>query len=323
MLADLIRTFVPIDINELRSNDFYDTFFRAKKADVERISKGSGWQLWDNCPICGCQERTVELSCLGIDIVKCSSCTHRYTHKVPVNIDEVYDSEEYRNTITNLELKQSNYRMNRFGKERAEIVKRLFPDANRTVLDVGSGWGYFLHFLKEAGFRCRGIELSVQVAEISRKEFSLDVVSIPIEEYNADVKFDLITLFGVIEHVKKPVEVLLHCKRLLKEGGYILLFTPNFESVAVRIQRDMANMIYPGQHLHHFTELSMQRLCGLIKMRMRSYTTKGIDVGDVCSYSRYVGKEEVAAFLYDNAAMLQSIIDEAKCGNHMRVILKE
>ena len=323
MLDAIIQNFKKIDIKAMRPDDFYTTFFAAKKNDVERIGKGSGWEDWLVCPICGNGQSEVEFDSQGIKIRKCTDCTHRYTDKVPNNIAEVYDSVDYQKAVENLEIKHKDYRMNRFGKERAQLVMDLFEDTTRNVLDVGSGWGYFLMLLKEAGFDCYGIELSQALAEFSRKEFDLDVVSTPIEEYQTNIRFDIITLFGVIEHVKAPVNIMKKCKRLLKDNGYILLFTPNFESVAVNLKKQNANMVYPGQHLHHFTKRSMEKVCELIQMKLFSFCTKGLDVGDILSYYRYKEKEEVASFLSDKSSLLQSIIDEAGCGNHMRVILKE
>lgn len=323
MLDELVKRFSPIDIKELRPTNFFKNFLNAKKKDVERISKGSGWENWTNCPICNSSDNAVEFTSLSIPIMRCLVCTHRYTSMVPVNLTDVYDSEEYHQAVEEFELKQKDYRISRFGKERAEIVKNLFTDTNRTVLDVGSGWGYFLNFLKQDGFKCYGIELSRSLAEFSRHEFNLDVDSIPIEEYETDIRFDIITLFGVIEHLKNPAHVLKCCKNLLKKGGYILFFTPNFESVAVRIQRQEANMIYPGQHLHHFSRKSIEILSELVQLTLHSYQTKGIDIGDIYSYYLYKERHDIALFLHENFPMLQSIIDEAGCANHMRVILQK
>ncbi|MBW1783799.1 MAG: class I SAM-dependent methyltransferase [Deltaproteobacteria bacterium] len=322
MLDELIRDFVPLDIEKLRPDGFYENFFGAKENDVNRVENGSGWENWDRCPICGSDNREAEFSYLDINIVRCPECTHRYTDRVPVNLDEVYDSTAYLDAIKTLELQQQDYRANRFGMERVELVKGLFNDTNRSVLDVGCGWGYFLGQLQTAGFDCYGIELSKPVAEIAREKYNLNISSTPIQTYETEVPFDLITLFGVIEHIKEPVDFLGHCRRLLKESGFILLFTPNFESVAVHVQKERANMVYPGQHIHHFTLKSMKKLGELNHMSVASSCTKGIDVGDICGYYKYLKKYEIAAFLQKNATVLQSVIDQSACGNHMRVILQ-
>lgn len=161
------------------------------------------------------------------------------------------------------------------------------------------------------------------MAEASIKEFGLEVATTSIEEYESDIQFDVITMFGVIEHVLNPMDILGHSKRLLKEGGYIVIFTPNFESVAVRIQKENANMIYPGQHLHHFTRTSIEKASEQVGLNVYSYGTKGIDIGDLYAYYVHKNQNEIAQFLYENFETLQSAIDHADCANHMRVILKK
>jgi 2-polyprenyl-3-methyl-5-hydroxy-6-metoxy-1,4-benzoquinol methylase len=321
MLDKLVENFKPLDIEALRPEGFYEKNLIAKQKDAKRITAGSGWEKWDLCPICGSAGNQLEFDFVGINIVRCTDCTHRYTAKVPVNLGEVYDSEDYENAVAELELTQQDYRINRFGRERADVVKGLFEDNKKTVLDIGCGWGYVLAFLQDDGFDCYGIELSKPVAEIARSKFNLNIADVPIEEYSPDMKFDAITMFGVIEHVKNPVEILSCCRRLLNDGGYVLMFTPNFESVAVSVQRENASMVYPGLHLHHFTRASIERAGMLAGLRKHSYCTKGIDIGDIYSYFGYKGSPEAAEFLKGNGDMLQAVIDESGCANHMRVVL--
>ena len=322
MLDKLISNFTPLDIEKLRTDGFYDNFFNSKKIDTERIERGSGWEECEECPICGSRVQEIEFSYLNINIARCPGCSHRYTDKVPMNFSEVYNSEEYSAAVEKLELQQKDYRADRFGKERAEIAVQLFDNTDKAVLDVGCGWGYFLSHLKSRGFDCYGIELSKQVADFSRKQYGLDILTVPIEEYDSGIEFDLITLFGVVEHIKDPISFLKHCRRLLRRGGFVLIFTPNFESIAVRIMLENANMIYPGQHLHHFTCGSINETAARLQMSIYSYSTNGIDIGDICTYYKYLNRNEVAAFLLENAVMLQCVIDGSNCANHMRVILQ-
>ena len=323
MIDDLLKDFKALDIRELRPDHFFKTFSQAKARDVNRVHEGSGWKEWDRCPVCGHQDMERELESNQIDIMKCRSCTHRFTKKIPVNPEEVYDSDAYNQTVQELELSQLEYRKRRFGGERASIVQGLFPDVNRRVLDVGCGWGYFLAALQDLGFECQGIELSKPVAEMARKTYGLNVVTVPVEEFRPEAKFDLVSLFGVIEHLEKPIRVIEQCRELLADSGFILIFTPNYESVAVKVQGEGANMIYPGQHLHHFTRRSIEKLAESAGMTLHAYSTKGLDIGDIYAYEKHRGNKQTASFLLANAALLQSVIDASECANHMRVILRK
>lgn len=323
MLDQLLGNFVSLDIGELRPGGFYKAFSEAKKRDVRIVEKGSGWERRNACPICGSGSRSQEFECFGVPIVRCGACTHRYVEKVPSNLNEVYDSQSYSQAVQELELSQQEYRKTRFGGERAAIVQGLFKSTRKRILDVGCGWGYFLAALKDQGFDCYGIELSRPMADMCRKTYGLNVASVPIEDYLPRMRFDLISLFGVVEHVKEPVSIIRKCGALLRKGGFVLIFTPNFESVAVKIQGPDANMIYPAQHLHHFTRKSMEKLAGLAGMKMHSYCTKGLDMGDIYAYEKQRGNGKAASFLLANATVLQAVIDASDCANHMRVVLRK
>jgi len=53
------------------------------------------------------------------------------------------------------------------------------------------------------------------------------------------------------------------------------------------------------------------------------FETKGTDILDLYSYYREtLKKNEIADFLAENADIMQAIIDESGCANHMRIVLQ-
>ncbi len=106
------------------------------------------------------------------------------------------------------------------------------------LLDVGCGEGFFLFNASRAGYTSKGIEISQDVAEYARTEFSLDVEAKPFEELAFPTDhFDVVTLWQVLEHLPYPLAVLKETHRILKPGGLVVTSTPNIEGILARIFR--------------------------------------------------------------------------------------
>ena len=123
---------------------------------------------------------------------------------------------------------QSN--LERFENQVAVVKKYLAP-ANAQILDIGCGGGLFMHLLQECGANVTGIELSDIRVHYARKKFGLCVHKYPVDapfwqERDDSQRFDLITLWDVIEHVNYPEETLSAAVRLLRDGGFLMIDTP-------------------------------------------------------------------------------------------------
>ena len=126
MLDTITNNFLTLDIDKLRPVGFFEKFSSFKQSDISRVTAGSGWEIRDSCPVCGSGQRRTEFNCGGIAILGCGECSHRYTEKVPVDPDEVYDSEAYSNAVETLELEHKDYRAERFGTSWMEAMHAQF-----------------------------------------------------------------------------------------------------------------------------------------------------------------------------------------------------
>ena len=72
--------------------------------------------------------------------------------------------------------------------------------------------------------------------------------------------FDVVTLMDVIEHVPEPLELIAEVYRILRPGGVLLIVTPNFGSLFVRLYGRNAYGIWPDQHIVYFQPSTMARL---------------------------------------------------------------
>lgn len=122
--------------------------------------------------------------------------------------------------------------------EFTETLRRLPQEPDRVeVVDVGCGDGFFLSLVP--GKRKRGLELNPAAVQRARAK-GLDVregLLSDLPEQSADV----ITLFQVLEHVPRPVEVLRDAARALRPGGRLFIAVPNNDGYMGYTQHDVLN----------------------------------------------------------------------------------
>ena len=96
------------------------------------------------------------------------------------------------------------------------------------ILDVGCGTGANLKMLAQFG-EAEGVDVSQQAVGFCR-ERGLDCVKLGAVEhlpYDNEV-FDLVTALDVIEHLDDDVAGLREIHRVLRPGGFVLIFVPAF-----------------------------------------------------------------------------------------------
>lgn len=114
-------------------------------------------------------------------------------------------------------------------------VLRLAPHAH-SLLDVGAANGLLVEDARERGLDAAGVEPSERLAASARAR-GLDVVTGTLDQAGSR-HFDIVTLVDVIEHVADPVALLLAAGARLAEDGYVLVVTPDVDSLAARALRD-------------------------------------------------------------------------------------
>jgi 2-polyprenyl-3-methyl-5-hydroxy-6-metoxy-1,4-benzoquinol methylase len=123
------------------------------------------------------------------------------------------------------------------------------------VLDVGTGYGFFLEALEKAGYEAYGVEASAHAAEQARRRTRAEVVQQGAEEpfpFPGD-HFDAVTLLDVIEHLPDYPAALASCRRCLRPGGRLFVITLNAHSLARPLLGKRWAWYQDSTHVHMFT----------------------------------------------------------------------
>ena len=141
-----------------------------------------------------------------------------------------------------------------------KIIKKNLKKDNKfmqgaNLLDIGCFTGDFLYLAHQEGSIVKGYELQKEAVEIANKKLPGKIHQTSV--FNQDIEqeqFDIITLFGVLEHVLEPLELLKRIKSLLKKDGYIFIQTPNTDSLLSTILGKSWPPISPIEHIHLFSQ---------------------------------------------------------------------
>jgi len=139
----------------------------------------------------------------------------------------------------------------------------------RSILDVGCGFGYFLDLASRNGWNTYGVEIADSAVEAARKKLGQKNIfhgSLKNAHY-PDEFFDAITLWDVLVMVDSPIEELRECYRILKPGGKlgIRLRNADFQKTIYRIYLPLSKVVSALKikkpyvfHPHNFTQKSLE-----------------------------------------------------------------
>ena len=129
------------------------------------------------------------------------------------------------------------------------------------ILDVGCANGAFLSFLESSGWDVYGTDNSSFAIEIAARHLNDRVTcsSLLSADHPPD-RFDVITLFEVLEHVPEPVDHLREIHRILKPGGCVCLSVPNYSSLERAVFGRWWNGLDIPRHLFQFAPDTLRKL---------------------------------------------------------------
>ena len=144
------------------------------------------------------------------------------------------------------------------GARRRRIERLVKPGA---ALDVGCGRGLFLDVMRRGGWSVKGVEFCKDSASRASEAYGIEVVYGESAQWGfAENSFDVITVNHVLEHIKNPEETISACRRLLRDGGLLVVAVPDISSLQGQAGKGRWFHLDIPYHLHHFSESGLRAL---------------------------------------------------------------
>jgi SAM-dependent methyltransferase len=209
-------------------------------------------------------------------IVKCLDCGHGYSSPRPARL-----SENYQTTEDGVYLRDQRQRLATARKVVPHLL-RFLPQGR--LLDVGCATGDFLSVAREY-FKVEGLEISEWSADIARSK-GFVIHNGELGSIKANETYDVITLWGVIEHFEEPVREVKNIARLLRKGGIVGVWTGDFESSLSWLLGRKWWWVQ-GQHINLFSKRSLHKL----------FDDQGFEVVEIRMYPHVVTMESISRSL--------------------------
>lgn len=283
-----------------------------------------------SCPVCKsthfnpfltAQDYTVSQK--NFTIKKCCQCGLGITSPRPsaATIDSFYQSENYishsggsKTLLDRAYLLARNFTL----AWKYRLVSQLYTTPAR-ILDYGCGTGDFIFYLKTRGWNTIGVEPS-EIARNKGLQKQLDVR--PKLELVSE-KFEIITLWHVLEHVHEIHEVVEQLKSLLTGNGYLLIAVPNHLSFdAVHYQSYWAGYDVP-RHLWHFSKFTMEQFLSEHQLKLEKVIPMKLDAYYVSLLSEQYKKpaaNRMVAFIKGLFIGLKSNLHASHTGEYSSLI---
>ncbi len=214
----------------------------------------------------------------NISYTICKYCSHlngkhEDTYIFTNKVYQLKNKHSYSSRYFEKNIKLFNNRENKIYKPKVNFIENYFSKKKNfpSIIEVGSGSGYFLSALSKSKFKnFHGYEISKDQVEYGKKILKKKNINPNILKYSTqnnllkivkETNNELLVLIGVLEHMYYPREFLQIIKKNLNIK-YIYIAVPLFSlSTIIESSFDRVhNKHLGGTHTHLFTEKSLNYL---------------------------------------------------------------
>jgi 2-polyprenyl-3-methyl-5-hydroxy-6-metoxy-1,4-benzoquinol methylase len=284
--------------------------------------KGKEREVISNCIICNTdmvsKDSFTDKSC---DTIKCSKCgfTWQWYQPTQKTLNEFYKSSKPMELWT--DIKKSTKETIRQGEKFSFIWDFIYHAGVKSVLDVGCGNGVFLDRL-DSNIKRVGIEPNQN--SYGKKPYKVYesyqhfVLSLPatdniinIDRSDNEYQYDMITMFGVLEHLKDPISEVKRYIKFLKKDGYFVVIVPNIDSLIVKTLGNHTSTFCP-QHLWYYNASTLSGLLYKCGLDIDHYSTIEPETQPILRHLRgFNAYSDIGIQLTDRDINDDSIIDNA------------
>ena len=194
-----------------------------------------------------------------------------------------------------------------------ELLERFTAGENDlNVLDVGCGYGNHLQLAANKGWKCFGIEPSDHARGIAQQRHGSSMTVVETVEDLFPVRFDLIVMFEVIEHLQDPYALLftLFGRGAIGPDTLVVISTPNARSNDAVTNPGAWAYRHPPSHLVFYSAKSFEVL-------MRRLLFKEINIRGIVPLPPHPPAkfEDEEASINDGLGDFMGIVAEARGSN--------
>lgn len=261
------------------------------------------------CPICSGESHKKHIE--GKDhnvsgnfftITECVGCGFRFTNPRPKerHIYKYYQSKNYiSHSSTKKGLINKVYHLVRSYQfyEKKKVIHKNSNIKKGKILDIGCGTGDFLKYMASSGWEADGVETDVGANGIAEKKLGKKIEA-KLDLVDGENKYDVVSMWHVLEHVYNVEGYLKKINKLLKKGGFLVVGVPNCASYDAKKYKGNWVAYDLPIHLSHFRKNNIKELSIKSSFELKSIKPLFFDAYYIAMLSaKKSGSSTVSGFL--------------------------
>ncbi len=227
---------------------------------------------YTSCPSCGATvlRPVVEVKDHSVSkqlfmLLECGDCQLRITQGAPMveAAAPFYRFEQYishSNTSKGVINKTYQWVRKFTLWQKRKLVEKQSGCMAGHLLDVGCGTGAFAATMQRAGWQVTALEPDAGARDIAREQFGVQAVDTTDFFRLPEGRYDVITLWHVLEHMHELQAVITQLRKLLKPGGVLFIAVPNYTSYDAAVFDEHWAAYDVPRHMYHFSPRAMRTL---------------------------------------------------------------
>jgi len=296
-----IKSGKKIDITSLKLNflgNFEKTVNHRKTTRQSAFGSKKNLEKVIACPVCGnpSNDANEYINIYGAEYVHCQHCYHLYVLYRPQikYLNNFYKTnDDYQSTYADKRTLQIRLRQVVVPKIKYIVgqYKKKWGRLPKSILDVGAGSGHFVYACRNFGIDCDGIEISQSGKKFCYENFRIKLIEDDFISNSDQYLYDIVTFFGVIEHIPFPNKMLKAAQHSLTNRGMILAEVPRLESISTASHFEFPESIVrhldPMDHIQCFSDSSIATSFVLSNYEIFSAWYFGMDIYELFSQLAY------------------------------------
>lgn len=329
----------PLDIKRFKQSAFQMPSLNKIRREFRRVAdfvrRSKSKVRVKSCYVCRSCKNSPVATVYGMRYLKCARCGHVFAEiRLEDHAAEKYYRQDTTYSADHAHCKTYEYRLRQIALPKIRFVRPYAKTRRRRWLDVGSGAGDIVVAARRLGFAAEGVEISQSSVRFAKKMFGVRLHAQTLEEFAVGQKegsWDVVSFFGVLEHIPDPRKQILIAKKLLAKNGLLVIEVPSVQSVSALSDflygGQVVRHMYPPFHIMAFTRKSLLKFASDAGFKPRALWYFGLDFYNMLVHwgmqSPVFFKSALADFLITHSNEFQNVIDRKQMSDGLVLVARK
>ena len=277
-----------------------------------------------DCPLCNHAESKELFLVDNFSYHECSNCESVYTKPFPKDqvINELYTQGNYGKYQDKLVKSGKQIRKGTLDERKFSQISSLIN--NKTdkikILDIGCGGGTFLEVCKQNSWDVEGVDYSSSAASEVMENYQIVVHVGDFNLLKISKKYDVVSFWGVLEHMSNPIFSIKKALDILNPGGLLVFEVPSADCFLrfylEKYSFSPTRYIESGRHNIFFSKKLINKLASEYDLSIEMIESNGLDIQTILL-------EEYDEVTTEKILEVQDTLNDMLFGDHLRVIIKK